>query len=333
MLLTHLLVSDLSEAASLLQGTEAASLVSDKIEKTAVSIKAVLATYLKCLRYVKHDSKKFSVRQFIQQHHSDSWLFITSGGRQHEALKPLITLWLHLAGTALLDLVPNYQRRIWMTLDELPSLQQLPFLLSQLAEVRKFGGCMILGVQNIAHLRALYGTHAAEAISDLCNTRLFLHSNDATVARWASQQLGEVDEEEIRESISYGANTMRDGVSLSRQRQTRPIVLPTEIQNLNEREGYLKLPGSWPVTKLVLPIIKTERNVAGFIEAPLTEAPDLDHTIVNYSKAFSLLVKKEEHDTDKISNPFATIPKPQTDFDRGSSKMNKTISHAEMDLI
>jgi len=224
-LLKHLLISDLSEAATLLRDTEAASLVSEKIEKTAVSIKAVLATYLKCLRYVCDDGEKFSIRQWIQSENNDRWLFITSGGRQHEAIKPLITLWLNLAGTALLDLVPNYQRRIWMTLDELPSLHQLPFLLSQLAEVRKFGGCMILGVQNIAHLRSVYGTHDAQTIADLCNTRLFLRSNDADVARWVSTQLGEADIEEMRESISYGANTLRDGVSLQRQRSVRPIVM------------------------------------------------------------------------------------------------------------
>ncbi len=297
-LLKQLLVSDLSEVGKLLQGTEAASLVSDKIEKTAVSIKAVLATYLKCLRYVRDDGEKFSIRNFIQQDYKDSWLFITSGGRQHEALKPLITLWLNLAGTALLDLVPNYQRRIWMTLDELPSLQQLPFLLSQLAEVRKFGGCMVLGAQNIAHLRTIYGSHAAQAISDLCNTRVFLHSNDAEVARWVSMQLGDVDEEEVRESISYGASTLRDGVSLSRTRQTRPIVMPAEIQNLNEREGYLKLPGSWPATRLQLPVLQTQRDVAGFIETKETQMcdPELDTAIQRYTQLYPLLKKDDASD-------------------------------------
>lgn len=312
-LIKQLLISDLSEAATLLKDTEAASLVSDKIEKTAVSIKAVLATYLKCLRYVREGREKFSIRQFIQKEHSDTWLFITSGGRQHEALKPLITLWLNLAGTALLDLTPNYQRRIWMTLDELPSLQQLPFLISQLAEVRKFGGCMVLGVQNIAHLRSIYGSHAAQSISDLCNTRIFLRSNDAEVAQWVSRQLGDIDEEEARESISYGANTMRDGVSLTRTRLTRPIVMPSDIQRLNEREGYLQLPGALPITTLQLAVLETHRDVLGFEEARPTVDNELDHLIANYQRLLPLLVKKDEHAEDTDNRAFekpTEIPRP-----------------------
>ena len=45
-LLSFLLMSDLENIYNLLKNTEAESLVSEKIEKTAISIKSVLATYL-----------------------------------------------------------------------------------------------------------------------------------------------------------------------------------------------------------------------------------------------------------------------------------------------
>ena len=44
-----------------------------------------------------------------------------------------------------------------MILDELGSLQQLPYLTSALAEARKFGGCFVIGVQSIAQLAKTYG--------------------------------------------------------------------------------------------------------------------------------------------------------------------------------
>jgi len=293
----------------------------------------VLATYLKCLRYVKEDGEKFSIRQWIQSDNNDRWLFITSGGRQHEAIKPLITLWLNLAGTALLDLVPNYQRRIWMTLDELPSLHQLPFLLSQLAEVRKFGGCMILGVQNIAHLRSVYGTHDAQTIADLCNTRLFLRSNDADVARWVSNQLGEADIEEMRESISYGANTMRDGVSLQRQRTVRPIVLGSEIQSLNDRDAYLQLPGQWPITKLTFPLKLIKSNISGFEPRELASDVTLDNAIATYSKAYVLLgegsSKEEAPASDPVTSKKEIVPKVPQKNEGGREPLIQTLSTSQ----
>src|SRR5262249_46650073 len=50
-LLHQILAADLSELQSLLEGTEAETLISDKAEKMTISIKAVLATYLKSLSY------------------------------------------------------------------------------------------------------------------------------------------------------------------------------------------------------------------------------------------------------------------------------------------
>ena len=52
---------------------------------------------------------------------------------------------------------------------------------------------------------------------------------------------------ESQQGLSYGANDMRDGVSLSATRKTRPLVLPTQIANLENLEGFLRLPGDIPV--------------------------------------------------------------------------------------
>ena len=70
---------------------------------------------------------------------------ISSTGDRHESLKPLITAWLDIAINALLSLPEKTDRRIWVILDELGSLQQLPYLTSALAEARKFGGCFVVG--------------------------------------------------------------------------------------------------------------------------------------------------------------------------------------------
>ena len=57
----------------------------------------------------------------------------------------------------MLSLEQDDKRRIWVVLDELPTLHQVPSLQPGLAESRQFGGCFVLGIQVISALRDLYG--------------------------------------------------------------------------------------------------------------------------------------------------------------------------------
>src|ERR1700689_4754979 len=75
-LLRALLAADIGELQSLLRCTEAESLMSEKTEKTAISIKSVLATYLKSLCYLQDSEDPFSIRQWIQNEDASAWLFI-----------------------------------------------------------------------------------------------------------------------------------------------------------------------------------------------------------------------------------------------------------------
>lgn len=252
-LLRSLLTADIGQLQLLLRGTEAETLMSEKTEKTAISIKSVLATYLKSLCYIHDQDNPFSIRQWIQQDQLQEWLFISSLGDRHESLKPLITAWLDIAINALLSLPENPDRRIWVILDELGSLQQLPYLTSALAEARKFGGCFVVGIQSVAQLAKTYGFEGGREISSLLNTRFMFRVPDPDIAQWSARNLGETTIEEVREGISYGANTIRDGVSIQRVEVLKPVVPPSEIQRLNDLTCYVRLPGSYPIALLHMP--------------------------------------------------------------------------------
>lgn len=259
-LLEYLLRADLIALQELVKGTEAEVLVSNDIAKTALSIKSVVAAALKSLLFLQATQNAFSIRRWIENDNGKGWLFVTSRADQHATLTPLISAWLDIASNALMSLSPSPKRRIWLCLDELASLQQLPSLTSMLAESRKFGGCVAITLQNIAQLHTIYGKSGAEALADLCSTRIFFRSPSATVAQWVSKELGESELLEAREGISYGAHLSRDGVSMSKQRVTMPVVMATEIEQLPNLHAYVRLPGvitdnkiaTWPVTKLEL---------------------------------------------------------------------------------
>lgn len=261
-LLHIILTSELATLGEHLKGTEASSLVSKSIEKTAISIKSVLATYIKSLRYLHGLDEKdtnglrkraaFSITDWVQDESQQGFLFLSSNARQHTALRPLISMWLAIASNAILGMEPDEDRRVWVIIDEMPTLHKLPELTHIISEVRKFGGCYLLGIQSYAQLETTYGRNAARVIFDLLNTRYFFRAPSKDMATIASDDLGEQEIDISRENISYGANALRDGVSLGHQNKTRPVVSPAEIQGLDDLECYLRTPNSMLITKLQL---------------------------------------------------------------------------------
>ena len=253
-----MLTSELEDLSGYLKGSESSSLVSDKAAKIAISIKSILAAYIKSLRFLEKldepDStgkprQRFSIREWVQDDDHEGFLFMSSNARQHVSLRPLISAWLSTASTAILGMDPNPERRIWVVMDEMPTLHKLPELSETLSEVRKFGGCYIIGMQSYAQLLKNYGRHTADEIFDLLNTRFFFRSPSEQMARVTSADLGEQEFEETSEQYSYGAAQVRDGVSLGRKRTKRPAVSSTEIMQLDDLEFWLRSSGKFPIIK------------------------------------------------------------------------------------
>ncbi|MFO3336415.1 type IV conjugative transfer system coupling protein TraD, partial [Legionella pneumophila serogroup 1] len=270
-LLKLLLTGEFSHLEDYLKGTAAATLVSGKIEKTAISIRSVITTYLKSLSTLSgldsEGASPFSIRDYILNEQHSGWLFISSNGEQHKSLKPLMSMWLAMASLTLLSLTPNPDRRIWFICDELPSLHKLPLLGETIAEVRKFGGCFLLGMQSFSQLTKVYGqSGGAKELFDLLNTRFFFRSPSADMARLVASELGEEEIEESRENYSYGANSIRDGISLGSQRVTRPIVSYPQILELEDLRCFVRLPGSYPITQLTLELENRPKYLKGFVE-------------------------------------------------------------------
>jgi type IV secretory pathway TraG/TraD family ATPase VirD4 len=191
------------------------------------------------------------------------WLFITARADQRQTLKPLISAWVDIALNALMVLPEDDKRRLWLVIDELPALQKLPCLQMGLAEGRKYGGCLLVGFQSKPQLEVIYGRNSAEAMLDLFNTKIFFRCTEPATQQWVAKVLGDKEEAEATENISFGANSMRDGVSLGRQMRQKPLVMPAELSLLKDLECYIKYPGDLPCTR-----IKTKYQTPPFINNP-----------------------------------------------------------------
>ena len=264
-LVDHLLKTDLTALAEAMEGTVAQSIVDPDNPKTALSVRAMLTANLSALEFLPDTGKPFSIREWMSGEDGAGFLFLTSRGDQHASLRGLISTWLEIAVNAMLSLAQDDGRRVWVILDELPTLHQVPSLQPGLAESRQFGGCFVLGVQVASALRDLYGRNGAETISGLCGTRVVLAAPDRDTAQWSADSLGRSEVEEVAEGYSYGANTIRDGVSLTPRRELRALALPSEIMRLENLDGYLKFPGPFPVASIRLKYVERGEAAARFV--------------------------------------------------------------------
>ncbi|MCY4488010.1 MAG: type IV secretion system DNA-binding domain-containing protein [Deltaproteobacteria bacterium] len=264
-LVDELLKTELAALAQAMEGTVAQSIVSPENPKTALSVRAMLTANLGALEFLPDTGMSFSIREWVGREDETGFLFLTSRGDQHASLRGLISTWLEIAVNALLSLHHDDARRIWLVLDELPPLHQVPSLQPGLAESRQFGGCFVLGIQVFSSLRDIYGRNGAETISGLCGTRVVLSAPDQETAQWSAESLGRGEVEEYTHGMSYGASTMRDGVSLTQHRQMRPLALPSEIMRLENLHGYLKFPGPFPVTSIELRYVDRPASAERFV--------------------------------------------------------------------
>jgi len=343
-LLKLLLTSELKELEKYLIGTEAATLTSDKIEKTAISIRSIITTYLKSLRFLhdldRENKSKFSIRSWIHDFindpnkSDDGWLFISSNAAQHASLRPLLSMWFAMASITLLSLPENRDRRIWFICDELPSLHKLPQLPETIAEARKFGGCFVLGMQSYAQLEKVYGRNAGREIFDLLNTRFFFRSPSADLAKFVSQELGEQEIEDMRENYSYGANSIRDGISIGTQQMTKPIVFYPEIMELPDMKCYVRLPAEYPVTLLDLELEQRKKIEAAFIARDLAIDPEMEESIQQIERKAlgKVKVRKIVHTESALNVEDVNVSNDNKDSNNSMSENKMKINRIENNI-
>ena len=129
-----------------------------------------------------------------------------------------------------------HQRPAWFVIDELASLQRLPQLHTAITENRKSNNPIILGFQGRSQLEARYG-HDAEAMLSQPATKIFLRTSEPRAAKWVSEAIGEVEIERLRETHYDGTRT---GKNFALDRQTEPLVMPSEISGMDDLRAYLK---------------------------------------------------------------------------------------------
>jgi type IV secretory pathway TraG/TraD family ATPase VirD4 len=244
-----LMVAELPELRTLLEGTAAQALVAPENERMFASLRAVAASSLAPLDYVcRQRGKPLSVRRWVRS--GGGVLFLPYAAEQISALRTLMACWIRLAIFQALSLPVGRDgapRRIWFIVDELDALGTIDGLKDALARLRKFGGRCVLGLQSIAQVSAIYGHGDAQTIVENCANTLLLRcsaSEGGGTARFASELVGEREVIQPQLSRTRSASWLAHGgatVSQGTERRTEAALLPAELEQLPDLAGYLKL--------------------------------------------------------------------------------------------
>lgn len=209
----------------------------------AAGVQATASLQLNFLRHLNHwsDGKPFTLTDWCVND-SEDWVFLIVRDRDLAASKPLFRVWFDLATLGVLTRDENKDYpHLWLIADELPALGQLPTLGKLLNQGRKYRASVVAGYQTSGQIEDLYGRDGAKAIFQGLQTKFIFRCSDSETSKKASLDLGEQDVEEIGTSIQFGKMPDSDRNTLNRSIKTRPIVMPSELQNLPDLQAYIKI--------------------------------------------------------------------------------------------
>lgn len=182
----------------------------------------------------------FSIRDFISAR-DDRWLWLPYSQASGKTYEPLRRMWIDIAARRVLEGREDPNRRVWLVLDEIHQQGQLEVLSHVTAMGRKFGLAHVLGIHSISQLREIYGHDGAQSVLATTGNQLILRAADADTAEYCSQQIGDRENQRKERSTSRGEGGRSE--NLQYQRHIDRAVLPSEILNLPDLEGYFLFSG------------------------------------------------------------------------------------------
>ena len=280
------LFGPIAELKALLKGTPAAMHLGGLEGARISSLLSVLAEGVEPLIYLHGNRERFSIRDWVNQPITAAtgsqrpgrasgagrggFLFLSAPESHMDALRPLLGFWSELAISTLLSRQDGISRETtWFLLDEFHSAGRVDALADGPQRLRKYGGAVVLGFQQVSQLHDLYGPDKARTIIGNCLTKLILRAGDFETATLMSEQLGRRVMRRVDENTSYGANSIRDGVGLIPKEELEPIVLAEDVHNFSALEGMIRVANArathpFPIAKIKLRYVERPVVADGF---------------------------------------------------------------------
>lgn len=248
--------SDIARAFLEMPEEEMSYLVAHSVASSAVGgdskgqrqgVISSIAIYLNGIASVKDGS--WSLRDFIEGP-DDSRFFIVGTEDTRAMFAPLYRLLLRVAFDVIAAKQEIVRRdRYWFFLDEIHTLGDIK-VDEALATLRKFGVCIVTGVQSDSQFIASMGKERGETVMNCFNTVLALRANEPSMQERMAKRLGRMEMDTVSRNQALAVTEWRDGAGLNKSEHEKWLVMPSEIGTLADCEGLLKLPGNLPAARV-----------------------------------------------------------------------------------
>lgn len=236
----------LEELEVYVQGTKAVSLFSGSGKATA-SARFVLSNKLSA--HLMMPAGDFSLRDWLSDPNGGN-LFINWNDEMIESLKPLVSCWTDSLFSIVLGMPRDKNRRLWIYIDEVESLDYLPNMRHALTKGRKKGLRVVSGYQSFSQIVEIYGKNVAETLLGNHRTSVVMASGrlgEATL-EFMSKSLGEIEGENEKTGLSRRWGQAGTKSTNPEHRKARAVTT-TELAELPDLEGYVAFPGMPEIAK------------------------------------------------------------------------------------
>lgn len=223
--------------------------ISGKNSKQAQSVMATLKQHTKFLELLKDGD--FSIKEYLKD--GKGFIFLQNTASIKDTISPALSLFLDVFAKNVLSLKDNLDRRIFFMLDEFGMLSRLNSIVDLLTNGRSKGASVWLATQDVGQINNLYGDNLRQTIMNACNNYCCFKVNDYQTAEVLSKKLGDAKIKSVDEMINHSVvdnlDTQNGKLNRRISEKIEKLILPSEIQNLNEREFFISLAIVKEITK------------------------------------------------------------------------------------
>jgi len=261
----NLPTAELMEKLSKYPGTETATKHLAQ-EKAGQSILSIMGSYTQCFEYLKNITGDFSIKKWASSDEDKRCVFLSNYSEISDTIRPMLSLFVELAGKRALSLPDSRERRFFFFIDEFGTLNHLPAIPIMLTNGRSKGMSIWIAIQDIGQIEKIYGKEIAQTIINSCASSFLFAVNDPNTAEFLSRKIGDREIRELNISTSeQQASVQGPSTTTSYQTRNERTIMPSEFLNMSNLLMQVKLSG-FDLSEVQLDLITLPDCQKAFIE-------------------------------------------------------------------
>jgi type IV secretory pathway TraG/TraD family ATPase VirD4 len=143
-------------------------------------------------------------------------------------------------------------------------MKKMEALPQGLSELRKYGGCILAGLQSLNQIFDIYGRYSGSTMIGQFATKFIFRTEELSNIEMITETSGKAEYLEHNKNISYGAHEYREGISYAEHKREKPLISAGDLASLKTLECYVRLPE---------PEISVAKITTDYLPAPKNPAP------------------------------------------------------------